>query len=152
MLWYGDPGPSKMVNRHAAAAAPVSINGRLFVQGDESIMAYDAYNGLFLWELENPGAFRMALKRGYEPGNLIASEDSVFNVVGDECWHIDAASGQIKRKYHVPDTRDDRQWGYVAYADGRLFGTSGRRETRSPGNGRRRRPKLMTDTDRLFLR
>jgi hypothetical protein len=24
-------------------------------------MAYDAYNGLFLWELENPGATRVGL-------------------------------------------------------------------------------------------
>ncbi len=50
VLWYGDPGPAEMINRHDAAAAPLSTNGRMFIQGHESILAYDAYNGLFLWE------------------------------------------------------------------------------------------------------
>ena len=26
VLWYGDPGPSKMINRHEAASAPLSTN------------------------------------------------------------------------------------------------------------------------------
>ena len=49
VLWYGDPGPGKMVNRHSGAVGPLSVDGRLFVQGENSVMAYDAYNGLFLW-------------------------------------------------------------------------------------------------------
>ncbi|MCB1063851.1 MAG: PQQ-binding-like beta-propeller repeat protein, partial [Verrucomicrobiae bacterium] len=54
VLWYGDPGEGKMVNRHDGAVGPLAINGRLFAQGEDRIMAYDAYNGMFLWERENP--------------------------------------------------------------------------------------------------
>ncbi|MCK4821926.1 methyltransferase domain-containing protein, partial [bacterium] len=39
VLWFGEPGSERMVERHAKAASPVSINGRLFIQGEEVIMA-----------------------------------------------------------------------------------------------------------------
>jgi hypothetical protein len=58
VLWYGDPGPSAMINRHEAAGSPLSTNGRMFIQGTDSIMAYDAYNGNFLWDVKNPGAIQ----------------------------------------------------------------------------------------------
>jgi outer membrane protein assembly factor BamB len=56
VLWYGDPGPGEMVNRHYAAVAPVSANGRFFIENIHSVQAYDAYNGLLLWEFGNRGA------------------------------------------------------------------------------------------------
>ncbi len=41
------------VNRHDGAVGPLAIGGRLFVQGETTIRAYDAYNGLFLWNYDN---------------------------------------------------------------------------------------------------
>jgi outer membrane protein assembly factor BamB len=126
VLWYGDPGPGQMVNRHAGAVGPISVNGRLFVQGEETVMAYDAFNGRFLWEWKNPGALRAGLKRAYEPGNMAASDDSLFVVIEDTCVHLDAATGKIRRTYRLPNARenDPRQWGYIAFKDGVLFGTA----------------------------
>ena len=128
VLWYGDPGPEHMVNRHAGAVGPVSANGRLFIPTDHSVMAYDAYNGLFLWEVENPGAMRTGLKKAYEPGNMAASNDSLFMVEGKQCFHIDAASGEVVRTYTIPDPGDgssnSRRWTYISHSNGILFGTS----------------------------
>ena len=31
VLWFGRPGPGRMVNRHSRAASPLSIDGRLFI-------------------------------------------------------------------------------------------------------------------------
>jgi outer membrane protein assembly factor BamB len=125
VLWYGDPGPGKMVNRHNGAVGPISVNGRLFVQGDESVMAYDAFNGQFLWELQNPGALRDGLKKAYEPGNMAASDDSLFVVIEASCLHIDAGTGKVRRTYSLPagGENKDRQWSYLAYKDGLLYGT-----------------------------
>lgn len=122
LLWFGDPGPTRMVNRHASAAAPVSIGGRLFVQGENIIMAYDAYNGLLLWEREIPGAMRTGLK--LECGNLAASEDSLFVAVGERCLRLDQRSGQTTKTYSLPPAANGqpRRWGYVAHAHGLLFG------------------------------
>ncbi|MCA9207025.1 MAG: PQQ-binding-like beta-propeller repeat protein, partial [Planctomycetales bacterium] len=78
VLWYGDPGPNKMINRHEAASAPLSTNGRFFTQGVDSVRAYDAYNGTFLWEYMNPGAIRTGVFNNNETSNLAASDDALF--------------------------------------------------------------------------
>jgi len=152
VLWYGDPGPGKMINRHDGAVGPVSANGRLFVEGDESVMAYDAYNGQFLWEIENPGALRTGVFNNYEPGNLTASDDSVFVVVGDSCLHIDAATGEVVRTYTVPNSTNEegRGWGYIAYKDGVLYGASTVRDLILEAARRRGRTAENAATDSIF--
>ena len=125
VLWYGDPGPGEMVNRHNGAIGPLSTNGRLFIQGDKSVMAYDAYNGLKLWEVENPGANRVGAYAGGEASNLAASDDNLFMVQVDRCIQFEAATGRIQRTYALPPGGDAqaKQWGFLAYDKGLIFGT-----------------------------
>ena len=152
VLWYGDPGPSTMLNRHQSAVGPVSAAGRLFVQGDHSVMAYDAFNGDFLWEQYNPKAIRTGVFKNYEPGNLVGTDESVFMVIEDKCLQMDAATGNVVRTYTIPDesTGADHQWGYVAYADGRLYGTSTERKLIAEEARRRGRPSEADNTDQVF--
>ena len=62
VLWYGEPGANKFPDRGDRNTAPLSINGRVFVQGvdliegKDLVMCFDAYNGLMYWEREIPGA------------------------------------------------------------------------------------------------
>ncbi len=151
VLWYGDPGPGQMVNRHAGAVGPISVNGRLFIQGETSVMAYDAYNGEQLWEIENPGAKRDGLKAAHEPGNMAASDDSLFVVIEGTCLHIDAATGQIRRTYKLPDAADNeqREWGYIAYKDGLLYGTATERKELLAEKERRGKTASRA-TDKVF--
>lgn len=142
VLWYGDPGEGKMVNRHDGSASPLAINGRLFAQGEELIMAYDAYNGLFLWERENPKSIRTGVFQNQNPGNLVASDDSLFFMEQAECIELDAASGEEKAIHLLPESVRDgtHEWGYVSYQDGILFGTATIRkdlETRLKRRGRK---------------
>lgn len=151
VLWYGDPGPGKMVNRHAGAVGPLSVNGRLFIQGEETVMAYDSYNGQLLWEVKNPGALRDGLKAAYEPGNMAASDDDLFMVVEDKCYHFDAATGRTVRVYSTPGDKpaEQRQWGYIAYQEGLLYGTS--TDRKELAEERSRRGKTAADaTDKIF--
>ncbi|MHC4546697.1 MAG: class I SAM-dependent methyltransferase, partial [Planctomycetota bacterium] len=37
LLWFGEPGTAPMVNRHDAAASPLAVNGRLFIQGENNV-------------------------------------------------------------------------------------------------------------------
>lgn len=124
VLWFGEPGPERMVERHARAAAPVAKNGRLFVQGENVVMAYDAYNGLKLWEREIPGANRVRVD--VDGGNLALSDAGVFVATGDKCLLLDAATGTTLRTFELPPaTRgQSRRWGYVACVDGTLFGSA----------------------------
>jgi outer membrane protein assembly factor BamB len=129
VLWYGDPGPGEMVNRHASAVAPLALGGRFFIQGERKILAYDAYNGVFLWEKEDPGARRTGVKSGDNPGNLAAGDERIFVVADNACEELDAASGRTLAVHRLPPSidADTRQWQYLAYRNGLLFGSAGTR-------------------------
>ncbi len=128
LLWFGEPGSAPMVNRHDAAAAPLAVNGRLFIQGENVVMAYDSYNGAMLWQRQIAGAMRTRLKRT-ECGNLAACDDSFFVAVADRCLRLDAETGKTRAVYPMPVAADDKtgQWGFLAYADGILYGSTMRR-------------------------
>jgi len=120
ILWYGRPGPGEMPNRHASAASPLAVGGRLFVQGENVVLAYDAYNGVQLWRREVPGAMRLGLKT--RCSNLAARPDSVFVAIEDRCLRLDAATGETVRTYKAPKGEDSQTWRYVATAGDLLFG------------------------------
>ena len=124
VLWFGRPGPEQMVERHARAAAPVAMDGRMFVQGENVVMAYDAYNGVLLWERQIPGAVRVRVDS--DMSNLALTRDGLYVAVEDQCLCLDPATGQTLRTLHMPERRDgaSRRWGYLACAGGALFGST----------------------------
>ena len=104
---------------------------------------------LSVWQALRTGVFQ-----NYEPGNLVASDDRIYNVVGKDCWELSAATGELVRNYTIPSPDSDprRDWGYVAYVDGRLYGTSTVRDMLSPEEQARwgGRPTERTATDQIF--
>ncbi len=125
VLWFGEPGSAPMVNRHNAAAAPLAMNGNLFIQGENNVMVYDSYNGVMKWKREIPGAIRTRLK-GFECSNLAATEGSFFAAVGDACCQFEAETGKTQALYKLPADRNSKSktWGYLAYVDGTLYGST----------------------------
>jgi len=123
VLWFGDPGPGRMINRHLRAAAPVAVDGRLFVQGENVLMAYDAYNGLRLWQREMPGAFRTNLSN--DCSNLAANQSALFVAVEGQCLRLEPATGKTVKTYDLPPAADGkpRRWGYLASTDKLLYGS-----------------------------
>ncbi|MBN78732.1 MAG: hypothetical protein CMJ70_01220, partial [Planctomycetaceae bacterium] len=123
VLWFGEPGSKDMVERHARAASPLAINGRLFMQGAEVVMGYDAYNGAFLWRREIKGAVRVQVD--VDGSNLAATDDAIFVATGDRVLHLDAQTGKTIREFSLPRKADEPalRWGYVAVRDGILFGS-----------------------------
>ncbi len=133
ILWYGEPGPLRMVERHGEAVSPVSINGRLFIQGGEIIMAVDAYNGTLLWERKIPQAVRVKTKT--DCGNLAVTEDSLYVAAQDKCYRLDVATGETVQVFKVPESGHSaelsrspdgmpRRWGYVSVQDNILYGST----------------------------
>ncbi len=124
VLWFGEPGPEKMVERHARAAAPLAKNGRLFVQGEDVVMAYDSYNGLKLWEREIQGANRVRVD--VDGSNLALSDHGIFVATGENCLLLDAETGQTLQTYKIPTSKDGkpRRWGYIACSGETLYGSA----------------------------
>ena len=128
VLWFGDPGPLQMISRHRRAAGPLSANGRLYVQGENAVMAYDAYNGRKLWEHPVPKVVRATVS--HDCSNLAADDRDFYVVAGTKCLRLDGATGKLRATYSLPKGLDDGQhvWGYVAVSDGVLVGSRMRRQ------------------------
>ncbi|MHC4716872.1 MAG: outer membrane protein assembly factor BamB family protein, partial [Planctomycetota bacterium] len=149
ILWYGEPGPGRMPSRHASNSAPLAVNGRMFVEGENVIMAYDAYNGLRLWEREMPGAMRLGMQRGVS--NFAADDDSLYVAVADRCHRLDAATGRTLKTYAIPPAKGDqappRRWGYLAVVDGLIYGSVHERQLDNRG---RERPWSPAHAESVF--
>ena len=142
VLWFGDPGPTEMAERHRRAASPLAVGGRLFVMGEgkadrigagpNALMAYDAYNGVKLWEREVPSALRTVVS--HDGGNMAADATSLFIAAGDHCVRINQATGETTATYALPPAADGkpRRWGWVATVGGVLYGS--RTATRRSGD------------------
>ena len=122
LLWYGEPGSQQMVERHAKAQSPLALDGRLFVQGEEVVMAYDAFNGTPLWQREIPGAVRARVD--IDGGNLALTKEALYVAANDVCYRLDPATGKTIRRYSIPEAEDGspRRWGYISFADNMLIG------------------------------
>ena len=150
ILWSGDPGEGEMVNRHDGAVGPLAINGKMFIQGEDTIMAYDAYNGRFLWKRSNPETIRTGVFYNNSPGNLVASDDSLYYMSGDECFRLDSETGDVSATYGLPEGKQEKhQWGYIAYQNGLIFGTATMREE-IERRLRRRGKAAIDNTDSIF--
>ncbi|MGA2618044.1 MAG: PQQ-binding-like beta-propeller repeat protein [Thermoguttaceae bacterium] len=121
VLWFGQPGPAEMVPRHERSVAPLSIGGRVFHQGENVIMAYDAYNGLKLWERSIPGARRTGVSSN--ASNMVACRGGLLVAVEDRCLRLDPASGETLATYRLPPGPPTASWGYLACDGGLVYGS-----------------------------
>ena len=121
VLWFGEPGPMSMVERHARAQSPVSMDGRMFVQGEELIVAVDAYNGTPLWQRKIPGAVRPRVD--VDGGNLALTEEALYVAAYDRCLRLDPATGATVRVFNLPEAGGDSyRWSCVWTDRNILFG------------------------------
>lgn len=135
VLWWGEPGPRPMPDRGPRNPAPLSVNGRLFVQGDRILFGLDAYNGSMLWTLFNPEMRRANLIR--DSSNMVASNDHLYLAEAGYCWAIDAQHGTLTRSFRVPLTEElDREydWSYLAVVGDILIGSAVRSDSRYLGD------------------
>jgi len=102
LLWFGGPGPDRLMDRHWMTSPPVSANGRVFMTGQHDVIAFDAYNGRELWSrhIENVGRKYSQ----YYSSALVADDDSVYVVKADRCYCLDQATGKTVSVYAVPES------------------------------------------------
>lgn len=159
MLWYRDIDLD-LPQRHGRAPSPLYADGRLFHQGLDAVIAVDAYNGRELWRYEVPGVLRAyngdeLMGTAGTHSNICLGDDSLFVRDGGRCLRLDAATGELLGELSLP-SRDDGEpstWGYVAFADGILYGTDANDDhvvTYRYVNRGGDMSKLLTESQRLF--
>lgn len=120
--WWGDPGPRPMPDRGPRNPAPLSVNGRLFIQGDRVVFGVDAYNGTILWTRSAPELRRANIPR--DCSNMAAAGDRLYLAQGRYCVVLDGDTGRRVQRYAVADSGSDRHdWGYLALVQDSLVGS-----------------------------
>jgi len=147
LLWFGGNSNEDVLPRHGHGPSQQVLGGRLFIQGMNSLNAWDVYTGRVLWkrEFEDLGTFQVYYDESYAdtplstaynqlhiPGansrgtNYVATDEGVYLVVRERCLLLDASSGRTLREFVLPPDADGASppWGYIGvYGDLLLAGT-----------------------------
>ncbi|MBN1347542.1 MAG: PQQ-binding-like beta-propeller repeat protein [Phycisphaerae bacterium] len=126
LLWFGGPGPDRMMDRHYGSSPPLSVAGRVFVTGEHDLIAYDAYNGRELWARPMRGVGKRGAMWG--AANIVADDDMLYVTIGSACYRIDQATGQLAATFAMPEpvSKEPFEWSYVEVAGDLLLGCCSR--------------------------
>ncbi len=148
VLWFGGSSNMDVLPRHGHGPTEQVINGRLFIQGMNSLSARDVYTGRVLWkrEFKNLGTFDVYYDATYQnapldpqynqvhiPGangrgtNYVVASDRVYIVEGDTCHALDPATGETLQDIRLPkdSSGDQKEWGYLGVYQNVLIGGVG---------------------------
>jgi len=121
--WLGKPGGDFGIDRMPRMPAPLAVNGRLFHQGHDRMIALDAQNGHVLWNLEIPDLRRVNIP--HDCSNWCADEKSVYVAIRDRAWIIDAETGKRRETLRLTSSaRGSHDWGFIGFSDDMLIGSS----------------------------
>lgn len=134
VAWWGDPGPRPMPDRGPRNPAPLSVNGRLYIQGDRIVFGLDAYNGSVLWSVIAPEVRRANLPR--DCSNAAADDTTLYLAHNQYCLEFDGQTGERRRRHSVPQDANELKfdWGYVAVVEQHLIGSRVKQEARYQGD------------------
>lgn len=130
MFWFRDV-EFEVPNRHGQGPAPLYHKGFMVVGGVDGLCCLDAYNGRQLWvydlkgHLEDYDGIHHDVGVGETGGSFCLGDDSVYIRNKDRCLRIDLATGELLGEFKTPVAEGDanRNWGYLAYHQGMLFGS-----------------------------
>lgn len=146
VLWFGGSSNMDVLPRHGHGPPEQVIEGRLYIQGMNSLSARDVYTGRVLWkrEFKDLGTDDVYYDETYDntpldtkynqvhiPGangrgtNYVVTGDRVYIVEGSVCHVLDSVSGKTLTDIKLPSSSksSDPQWGYIGiYKDVLLAG------------------------------
>jgi outer membrane protein assembly factor BamB len=128
--WFGRPGPRFRADRSGRGAAPLAVDGRLFVLGLGRALGMDAYTGTILWSRTLPGVNRFNIH--HDSGNWCADKKNLYIPYGDECLVLDNKTGAVRKWFHLPvkSGSEASGWSYIARDGALLFASSTKPGTR----------------------
>ncbi len=120
--WIGRPGPRYQTDRQNRKPSPLAAGGRVFLQGQQRMIALDNYSGAVLWSVESPTVMRWNVP--HDCSNWCADDDGVFVAAGHQAWNISGKTGNIVRQFDIPVAdQNTNHWGYIARHQDDLIGT-----------------------------
>jgi len=140
--WIGRPGARYQPDRSGRKPSPLAVNGRLYLQGLERLIALNSFNGSVLWSIEMPHLGRFNMPR--DCSNWCADSNRLYVALGGDLWIIDGATGHLVETLNATnlsgigsadakpirangnDSETDGQydWGFVGQAAGQVIGSA----------------------------
>ncbi len=144
VLWFGGSSNVDVLPRHGHGPPEQVVDGRLFIQGINTLSARDVYTGRILWkrEFQDLGTFDVYFDATYEdtplntkynqvhiPGangrgtNYVVTEDRVYLLEGSRCHVLDPATGKTMTEFELPkdSSGQSQDWGYLGVYDNMLL-------------------------------
>jgi len=144
ILWFGGNSNMDVLPRHGHGPGEQVIDGRLIIQGMNSISARDVYTGRVLWKKESdqllddnwlvyydetydeenpliPKYNQIHLPGSNSRGtNYIATKEYVYLIEGNKCNVIDINTGESVMEFKADDS-DTRKLGYIGVYENLLI-------------------------------
>jgi outer membrane protein assembly factor BamB len=130
VLWFGGPTEKSDLYRGRHSDPPTArfADGRLFIYGNGTVSAVDAYTGRILWQRGMPKTRPFQNARAFARGGefpdcnggtsatawYVALADSLYLAYGQVCEVWDPATGKTLREFRLPPdggAGDDLFWG-----------------------------------------
>jgi SAM-dependent methyltransferase len=123
VLWYGQPGPRYITDRHNRPMSSLYKNGIVVTPGIHRIMAFDAYNGSRYWDMAIPDATRVVVLR--DSGWVALASDYAYVAHKQNCVGLDLKTGHPTIHLEAPQLieAEKRNWGYLGVEDNRIYGS-----------------------------
>ncbi len=118
--WMGRPGPRFQTDRSGRKPSPLAVDGRMFVQGNERIVAVDVYNGNILWSKDFHGLKRMNIHR--DCSNWAADHESIFLAIGPDLVKVNQKTGEITGI--ISNDNNNSDWGFISVDKDKIIGSS----------------------------
>jgi len=138
ILWFGGSSNMDVLPRHGHGPPEQIMNGKLIIEGMNSISARDVYTGRVIWKTEfaGLGTFGTYYNESYAddpldpfynqehiPGansrgtNFIVTPDLVYVVQGITLHVLDIETGEVIKSVRMPDKL---RWGYIGVSEDNL--------------------------------
>lgn len=126
LLWFGGSTNEKILPRHGHGPIPHVVNGRIIIEGPDTLRAMDVYTGRVLWDVELPGLGRNYNVTYHQAGaiavgsNYVSLPDSIYVVYKDRCLRLDPATGRRLAELALPKLPrglTPSAWGYIGILD-----------------------------------
>lgn len=144
ILWFGGPSNMDVLPRHGHGPSEQVLDGRLFIQGINSISARDVYTGRVLWKkvFENlkDDSWKVYYDESYDedapldtkynqehlPGansrgtNFIVTKEYVYLIEGNNCHLLDVVTGEVKKTFTSGDPLTEK-FAYIGVYENNLI-------------------------------
>jgi len=119
--WMGRPGPRFQTDRSGRKPSPLSVSGKLFVQGKERVLALDIHNGAVLWSTAFGDFARMNIHR--DCSNWVADDSCLYMAIRDKLIIVDQESGEILN-INSADEKSSFDWGFISVVGDQIIGST----------------------------